>query len=588
MTPAKIRIGLKGDRNWKVRALWAAALFALALPAWTLYLINADLPVFSNPEVSSMEKWKIWLGFPLITALIAFVGHWGWSTISSARIEARALAQQDAQQINAASLAKAPPREYVLEVIGLGVSLDKHRQGKLWDTLQKGHPFGTIREQDPEKYPWTGSDKLAAEGGADASALVNGISGLPMYWPAPSFFASEPSEDHDWPPSEADPAIGTVAATDSNGLDLTLFIPAGYMLADHPDRLLEKAFAFFDAHPDVPYLVVAASDGLYFRHLNRPPGSPPLLYDGYYIPSMPASSALFVLARRERVDVLRPFAFEDTDQDKRGPIQNRYGLARRLFLSYADLAEANGQAMGNGRLIRVPTVPEWLAETARFAKRPDVLGPESVSLLHPGDDVVHVPKGYKPTPWFPIPWNKYQLEVFDRLPTLGYLHRPTYIPLTDAEGKPLTRRADRTAALVKGWQDALLTLPEAQRKTALKRIISSTGDNTDKLVELTALINAQAEAGGPELHLDKPNEWINTDARLGNTGSASWFMNMALGVMGSYIDGGVSAAINLRNDREASLIFISPPPPEKIKAQGTAIFKNQVTPAIDPANYRQQ
>jgi hypothetical protein len=61
-----------------------------------------------------------------------------------------------------------------------------------------------------------------------------------MYWPAPSFFISEPSEDRDWPPSEADPAIGTVAATDSNGLDLTLFIPAGYMLADHPDRLLEK------------------------------------------------------------------------------------------------------------------------------------------------------------------------------------------------------------------------------------------------------------------------------------------------------------------------------------------------------------
>ena len=99
---------------------------------------------------------------------------------------------------------------------------------------------------------------------------------------------------------------------------------------------------------------------------------------------------------------------------------------------------------------------------------------------------------------------------------------------------------------------------------------------------------AQAEAGGPELRLDKPNEWINTDARLGNTGSASWFMNMALGVMGSYIDGGVSAAINLRNDREASLIFISPPPPEKLKAQGSAIFKNQVTPAIDPANYQQQ
>ncbi|WP_298603739.1 DUF2875 family protein, partial [Zoogloea sp.] len=76
--------------------------------------------------------------------------------------------------------------------------------------------------------------------------------------------------------------------------------------------------------------------------------------------------------------------------------------------------------------------------------------------------------------------------------------------------------------------------------------------------------------------------------RLGNTGSASWFMNMALGVMGSYIDGGISAAINLRNDREASLIFISPPPPEKLQRQGRAVFKNQVTPAIDPANYQQQ
>jgi hypothetical protein len=74
--------------------------------------------------------------------------------------------------------------------------------------------------------------------------------------------------------------------------------------------------------------------------------------------------------------------------------------------------------------------------------------------------------------------------------------------------------------------------------------------------------------------------------RLGNTGSASLFMNMAIGVMGSYIDGGGSAAINLRNDREASLVFISPPPPDKLQRQGRAVFKNQVTPAIDPANYR--
>ena len=538
--------------------------------------------------MQSSKHWKTWLGLPLLAACLALLAQWGWSMASEARAEAQLKAQHDAQEANAATLTKVAPREYVLEVIGLGVSLDKHRQGKLWDALQKGHPFGTIREQDPEKHPWSENDKDGAEGSALASTLQNGIRGLPMYWPSPSFYAGNAIEDSDFPSSTSDPAVGVVGMTSSNGLDLTLFIPAGYAKSDHPDRLVEKAFAFFDAHPDIPYLVVASNDGLYNRHLERPKGTPPLVYDGYYIPSMPASSALFVLARRERVEVLRPFAFEDTDQDKRGSIQNRYGLARRLFLSYADLAEANGQAMGNSRLDRWPTVTEWLAETARFAKRPDVLGPQSVSLLHPSDDVVHVPKGYKPTPWFPIPWNKYQLEVFDRLPTLGYLHRPTYIQLTDADGKPLTRQSDRTAALIKGWQDALLTLPEAQRQGALKRLISSTGDAPDKLVELTALINAQSEAGGPELRLDKPSEWINLDPRLGNTGSASWFMGVAIGVMGSYIDGGVSAAINLRNDREASLIFISPPPPEKVKAQGSTIFKNQVTPAIDPANYQQQ
>ena len=79
---------------------------------------------------------------------------------------------------------------------------------------------------------------------------------------------------------------------------------------------------------------------------------------------------------------------------------------------------------------------------------------------------------------------------------------------------------------------------------------------------------------------------MTSDPRLGNTGSASLFMGMAIGVMGSYIDGGGSAAINLRNDREASLVFISPPPPDKLQRQGRAVFKNQVTPAIDPANYR--
>jgi hypothetical protein len=64
---------------------------------------------------------------------------------------------------------------------------------------------------------------------------------------------------------------------------------------------------------------------------------------------------------------------------------------------------------------------------------------------------------------------------------------------------------------------------------------------------------------------------------------------MAIGVMGSYRDGGVSAAVNLRDTNEASIVFISPPSDEKRKnqkhARGGDVLGHRGTPAIDPANY---
>ena len=42
-----------------------------------------------------------------------------------------------------------------------------------------------------------------------------------------------------------------------------------------------------------------------------PTASPSLVKNGRYIPEMPHASALFVLARRERIDAVRKFAFDD-------------------------------------------------------------------------------------------------------------------------------------------------------------------------------------------------------------------------------------------------------------------------------------
>jgi hypothetical protein len=157
-------------------------------------------------------------------------------------------------------------------------------------------------------------------------------------------------------------------------------------------------------------------------------------------------------------------------------------------------------------------------------------------------------------------------------------------------GKPLTRRDARQQALQAGWQAALQTLPEAQRATAPARIIAATGGDAEQLIALHSTLNAYTAAGGPEIDSGQSSQFIDTDRRLGNTGAATLFVQMAIGVMGSYRDGGVSAAINLRNQDEASIVLISPPSDEKRKTQlhprGGDVFAHHGTPAIDPANYQ--
>ena len=100
-------------------------------------------------------------------------------------------------------------------------------------------------------------------------------------------------------------------------------------------------------------------------------------------------------------------------------------------------------------------------------------------------------------------------------------------------------------------------------------------------------LDTQAEHGGPELDTSKSSQFIDTDKRLGNTGATTFFMQMAIGVMGSYRDGGASAAINLRDSNEASIIFISPPSDAKRQQQDANgdIFRSRVTPSVDPGNY---
>lgn len=577
----------------------AGAVLALVIliPIWTVFVMTVIEPASITMGEQTMGNRILWwvLG-PLVLVAGLFGTHW----ISAAKND-KAARQIETHQAQAANLSEQQKREYVLEIIGLGVTLDKYRQGKLWEAIQAGNPHATIREQDPSKYPWSASDKGGMSGERGGDALENGASFTPMYFAVPVFNA-EPEALNAWRADRPEsPTPGLAGDAIPSGMAWHLFVVGPRRFGEQPDRILEDVFAFFDAHPDVPYVVLNSEDSLGTRESNSPEGAPPLLRDGHYVTEKPDASALFVLARRERVDPVRPFVWDDPDNEfvqkefrwmycqlvAAVPNWQRKHALQTPTQVGADMTRQQLEIEGE----RQPLVSEWLEAAAAFAQRPDLRGTGLKGMLGTVNPFKHYPpQAWQPTPWFPIPWNRAQLETFDRLPTLGYLHRPAFVRFTDEHGKPVTRRAERQKLLQAGWQAALEKLPEARRKDAPARVIAATGSKAAQLIALHGVLDAQATAGGPDIDSGKPGQFIDTDKRLGDTGAATLFVQMAIGVMGSYREGGVSAAVNLRGEDEASIVLISPPTDEQRRNQkhprGGDVFAHRGTPAIDPGNYQ--
>lgn len=585
--------GLTGPSAWKYLGGTALALIIL-VPLWiALYLNVFDPDSINQPETTMKKLW--WCSVPVLMAAILFGGRW---IMASQHAQARQaqfkLETEKAKRVLQEGRAEQGRREYVLEVISMGVTLDKYRQGKLWDALQAGNAYTSIREKDPKKYPWGEIDKLQMMGGRGGDTLENGATYTVMDWGVPVFNARPAWHSLEQADSPLTPIAGLVAGADSSGLLTHLFVVGPRRFEDRPDHILDDIFDFFDKNPDIPYVIFNSDDGMDIRDMSKPDGAPKLVKEGYYVPEMPNASTLFLLARRERVDAVRPFSFEDVDEAKGVEALNRDGIGRRLFLAYLDLMKAvpvPPKTPDNPFDIeRQPLIDEWLAAAAKFAVRHDIRGTGPTSFLDRELNAKHRPPlDWKPTPWFPVPWNKLQLEEFDRMPTLGFVHRPVFVNMSDEHGKPLSQRELRERALVGGWNEALRTLPEAQRAKGPARIIAATGGQKEQLLALHGMLSKYAQAGGPDIDTGKVDQFIDTDHRLGNTGANTLFMQMAIGVMGSYRAGGASAAINLRDPKEASIVFITPPSDEKRKNQhhphGGDVFRHIHTPLIDPANY---
>ena len=472
----------------------------------------------------------------------------------------------------------------------MGVTLDKFRQGTLWDVLVKGDAHTLIRDMNPRHYAWAGTDKMSdsdVHGGASAE---NAILDTPRYWGVPAFNAERLSTNQEYGDRPDFPQGGLALA------DILMRIPvlADRELSERPDRIVERIFSFFDQNPTVPYVILASEDSSSLRASYSTPMR--LMEDGWYVPEVPDASAVLVLARRERVEDIRPYVFSDIEEGVGTEVSvlNRDGIARRVWLNYLELSK-KVPLRQKSDLSRPPTSTEWLKDLEVFARQFD--GGEHIKFGTRVASVLNLNKKpmlsshWKPRPWFPVPWNTEQMEQFDALPTLGFLHRPIFVKMTDEKGNLLTHPEERQALLQQGWQSALETLPQAHRATGPARVIVATGGMTSQLIDFHGLLRRVAENGGPKFDPGKPNQFIDVDRRLGDTGAATFFVQTAIGVMGSYREGGVSAAFNLRDPKETSIILITPPSEEKRKNQhhviGGDVLRNATVPMIDPKNYEQ-
>ncbi|UVW28779.1 DUF2875 family protein [Massilia sp. H6] len=575
---------VKRPKPWRYLA-GAVLAYPLLLVLWVIFDFRVLNPELMTVDVeTTMDKIR-WFGVPLAVVAFLFGGSW---LVASFKADARETEwQQKTQQLKAheaAANTEPARREYVLEVIGLGVTVEKYRQGKLWEALQTGTPLSSIREPDPNKYEWSKFDKKGVAGSRAYDALENGAAASPMYWGAPSFYAGSPILDPAEQPSEIRPMAGLASGAETTGMAWHLFVTAPWQLAERPDQLLEQVFAFFDTHPDVPYVMLHSEDSSATRDDFLAPSAPRLVKDGHYIPAMPDSTAVFVLARRERVEPLRPYVWDDPDNDY---------LQENLRMMYYDVQKKvpTPEKLANPEKhhrTRLPTVAEWLTAAAAFAKRPVFDHDQAdISLAAFRRWLNDPPKDWKPTPWFPVPWNRNQMKAFDNLPSLGFIHRPVFVKFEDEHGQPVKRREARQKLLEAGWQQALHTLPAAERAKGPARIIGAFGKQVDQQIAFEGTLHSYAAQGGPEIDTSKTKQFINTDHRFGNTGASTFFVQMAVGVLGSYYEGGTSAAVNLRDPAGASIVFISPPTKERREAQKDRdLFQHQVQPAIDPENYK--
>jgi len=399
------------------------------------------------------------------------------------------------------------PRLETLDVLRIGFSLDTYRQGQVWNKLQEhdlAQPeslhVGSILEMDPKKYPFDAFEKNTAYAKRKLDAMELALRSFPEKWSIP--------------------AIAFVRGWDEHMADPRLPAENVRRMLDNlvPGRLAPAGLHWHDVRPlpdgiicdDYPEEAIERI----FQLFESQPDLPAVLI--YSVESV--NMALALGSKRER------------------PPGGTAGPRQPGQLTDAMVAMVVGR----------PERLQWLRNFAPYTKVHDNrINPEFTGWRWIGPKVPFVP-----TQFFPKPWTQRSFQQFDSIPVLAKLHRPVTVSLQDATGKRLKGDALKRAQAA-AWTEATRSL-----NVVPARVFHDTGKPTD--VMLSEWSPALRAAQSP-VNLLASDQSYNLTKRLGDTGSASPFVGIALATMASFSNADASVVMPLRRPDQATLITVSSP-----------------------------
>lgn len=532
--------------RWLPYMLWLLA----TVLVWTAFIMFGSYEYWQHTgnEVIGMGS-TLRNGAIAIAGIFAllFVGHWALRNAQSAQASdptsaptsSLASAPTEATDPAVATLLAGTDQKYVLEVRSVGLAVDRYYQDDVWRLFNKSPDnHVSVLSQNPKDYPANRDERSVNLKLAASAAFEYAASDAVEYWPLPVIILGPPNGANDG----LDMGSGINQARNDAGLGVTLFLWQEDANTASAEHALEDLFTFFDEHPDVPAALIYSVDGTLTRYGWHTPGMPKEP-SGHYVPPVPDSMVALLVTRSDRVDKLvRPYAVSDVPEhiDMRDTQYDTIKLWNYFWEEtpiYGKVYEKEQADKG----VKFPDAPGVMKADWWTAQLPEFW--THITNSGPGQ--------FKPSLYLPVRWTDWQVKQFDDAPVLGYLHRPVHIKLTDDEGRPLKRPA-QVEALKQGWDQAVTTLPEGEQPV---RVFYDTSLDKEWVIPLT-----QALHGNPEgIDLNNVEQGYDIGHRVGNTGVSSALVQIGLGTMAGYFDGGASATVNLMPDGDAGIVMISPP-----------------------------